>query len=459
MYLTFAGTAKYFATPLVQYHPTNKLYENCPLSNVEECTRYPLNRIRYKEQDEDFFVEMHIYNKVGLSSKKRSKPFKFPSQVPLGHGVVLDVDPEKSSVDRDVDFQVHNSTVCFIWKGLSYHHNISLFAGLGLTPISPDVTPFRRIFDNKHCFSNVSLLPNTKYFSVIRVYCAGSSSYDVSDGVTLVDIGTVDNRLQIHNGIGCNEKDLVRPFHITSNNRTSVYEYNDLVVSETYTLFIKEKNKAKDMNTSIHFRGFIKSEQSDNKLFQVIELISTNRNATITFESFNLSNNEAVLKKCHFNKRVILSGNSLSFHWTHNREKDDYPTHFEVSVAKISQSGVQIMKSEISYAENITFRNLNLNTIDKYCGVVKSCFSKYCSKAVFGSLVRLLSTEFNFTIRADMHEDSENFIIDIEIKDEANVINDGLSRWMLSEDIQGKKRTTNWNFFPNKNTTKVKWKP
>lgn len=459
MYLTFAGTAKYFATPLVQYHPTNKLYENCPLSNVEECTRYPLNRIRYKEQDEDFFVEMHIYNKVGLSSKKRSKPFKFPSQVPLGHGVVLDVDPEISSVDRDVDFQVHNSTVCFIWKGLSYHHNISLFAGLGLTPTSPDVTPFRRIFDNKHCFSNVSLLPNTKYFSVIRVYCAGSSSYDVSDGVTLVDIGTVDNRLQIHNGIGCNEKDLVRPFHITSNNRTSVYEYNDLVVSETYTLFIKEKNKAKDMNTSIHFRGFIKSEQSDNKLFQVIELISTNRNATITFESFNLSNNEAVLKKCHFNRRVILSGNSLSFHWTHNREKDDYPTHFEVSVAKISQSGVQIMKSEISYAENITFRNLNLNTIDKYCGVVKSCFSKYCSKAVFGSLVRLLSTEFNFTIRADMHEDSENFIIDIEIKDEANVINDGLSRWMLSEDIQGKKRTTNWNFFPNKNTTKVKWKP
>jgi hypothetical protein len=457
VHFTFAGTARYSATPLVQYHPTNKLYESCPLSNVEECTRYPLDRIRYKEQGDKFFVEMHIYNKVGLSTRKRSKPFKLPSKVPLGHGAVLDIDPEINLDGQDVDFQTHNSTICLLWKGFSHHQNVSIFAGLGLTPNSSDVIPFRLIHNDRHCFTNMSLLANTKYFSVVRIECAGASSYAASDGVTVINIGTMDGRLQIHNGIGCSENDIVRTFHIINDNRTMVYKYNNMVVSETYTLFIQE-SKGNYINSNIYFSGFIKSEESDEELFQVVELICTSRNATITFKSSNLSSNEAVLRKCNFNRRAILDEKSLSFHWTHSREKDDYPTHFNVSVAKITQSGIQIMKSEISHAENITFRNLTLNANDKYYGVVKSCFSKYCSNAVFGSFVRLFSTGFNFTIDGDMHEESDVFIIDVEIKVEGNNIHDGLNRWMLSADVQGRKRITNWNFFRNKNKTKVKCK-
>ncbi|XP_062567668.1 LOW QUALITY PROTEIN: uncharacterized protein LOC134229901 [Saccostrea cucullata] len=446
------GTLDMFATPLVQYYHTHYLEDDCPFSNVVGCTKYPLKKIHYNKQDNDFFVELIIYNRVGLSSRKRSKSFHLPSKVPPGDGIVIDVDPDADSSDRDADFQINNSTICLSWNGFAHNQNVSIHAGLGSTPNSTDVVAFIIVAGNRYCFRNMSLASNTRYYSVIRASCSGGSSYAVSDGVTLVDIEAVDKRLQIFNGLGCSDQDIVYPSYINRNKTHAVYFYKNLTVLETYTLFIQNINITDKLYTPVYSKGFI--ERGKGHLFDAstFELMNPDAHGSITFERFNLSDKVIVLKKCHYNRKTFSTKNTLSLNWMYKMLKDDYPTHFEISIAKIAKHGTEIVKSEMSRRRRLTFVNLTLNIDDTYCGIVKSCFSVYCSEPVLGSPVRFVSTQSKMNIIATMHSKDEAYIVDIKVTPEEIPPEDGLIRWMLSEDIHGKRRTTKWYFFSKENS-------
>ncbi|XP_061196785.1 uncharacterized protein LOC133205060 [Saccostrea echinata] len=449
------GTPRMFVTPLIQYYHTHNLKDDCPFSNVVGCTRYPLRKIRYNEQDKDLFVELNIYNRVGLSARKRSKRFSLPSKVPPGDGMVIDVDPDADSYESDIDYQINNSSICLSWKGFAHHQNVSIYAGLGSTPNSTDVISFISVAAYRYCFRNISLTPNTRYYSVIRASCTGGSSYAVSDGVTLVNIDAVDKKLQIFNGIGCSDKDIVYPSDMKRNKANVTYFYRNLTVLETYTLFIQKTNITNELYTPMYFTGFIEKESNHQFGTQTIELTSTNAHGNIAFKRLNLSDNVIILKKCHYNRKTFRNENTVSLNWIYNSLKDDYPTHFEISIAKVTKHGIDIIKSESSHMRKLTFRNLTLNIDNTYCGIVKSCFATYCSKPVFGTPVRFVPVESKINITATMHGEDEDLIIDVKVTSEGNRLDDGLKRWTLTEDIHGKRRITNWYYFSKENSMEV----
>lgn len=449
---------KDYATPLVQYYETNNLSEECPFQNVMGCISYPIKRIRYIELENNVFVELHVFNHIGLSTKLRSKYFNLPSKISSGFGIIIDVDPENISTKdvEDVDFQQSSSKVCLLWKGLDQYQNVSVFVGLGLSPNSTDVMPFTTISRHQHCFQNISLSPFKRYYTVMRASCSGGNLFAWSNGVVPINIKHLNANLELFNGEECLEENVLMPTEFKINNNESILYYTNLSVLDDYTLFIQKTTKRIENILIEKVLGLRVTGHAHTNMFTIIEMKATNSSGSIGFGGISFNSYIISLRNCQFNRQYVLSKNELSFNWRIDWENDITPTHFEISMAKFTEDKLTVIQTIRTEKQTLTFRNIKLDSDEKYCGVVKACYANICSKPVVGLPIRLIPLVVKMNITATINSDNAgNHKINVQVEHEDAVINSSLIRWTLSEDAEGKEIINDWNYFENNHDTKV----
>lgn len=439
----------------MQYYETNNLYEECPFQNVMGCISYPINRIRYNDLENDIFVDLHVFNHIGLSTKLRSKYFNLPSKTSPGNGIIIDVDPE-NSYNEDVDFQQSSSKVCLLWKGLDQHLNVSVSVGLGLSPNSTDVMPFTTISRHQHCFQNMSLMPFRRYYTVMHASCSGGNSFAWSDGIVPINITDVNANLKLFNGEECLEENVLMPTEVKINSNESILYYTNLSVLDDYTLFI-QKTTTKNENILIgKVVGLQITGHARTKMFTIIEMKATNLSGSIGFVGISFKSYNISLQKCQFNRQYVLSKNELSFNWRIDWENDITPTHFDISMAKFTKDKLTVIQTMRTEKQTLTFRNITLVPDETYCGIVKACYANICSKPVVGLRIRLVPLVLKMNITATItSDDAGNHRINVQVEHEDAVNNSSVTRWTLSEDAEGKRIIRDWNYFENNHDTKV----
>lgn len=351
----------------MQYYETNNLSEGCPFQSVIGCISYPINRIRYNELENNVFVELHVFNHIGLSTKLRSKYFNLPSKISPGNGIIFDVDPENSSNKdiKDVDFQQSSSKLCLIWKGLDQYQNVSVSVGLGLSPNLTDVMPFTKISRHQHCFQNLSLPPFKRYYTVMHASCSGGNSFAWSDGVVPINITDLNANLKLFNGEECLEENVLMPVKFKIHNNESILYYTNLSVLDDYTLFIQKITKRNENILIKRVVGLRITGHARTNIFTILEMKATNSSGSIGFGGISLNSYNISLRKCQFDRQYVLSKNELSFNWRMDWENDITPTHFEISMAKFTKDKLTVIQTTRTEKQTMKFRNITLDTKEK----------------------------------------------------------------------------------------------
>ena len=441
----------------MQYYEPQQFQFDCPFQNIGKCTRYPITKISYSDGNNDFFVELYIYNKIGISTRIQSRSFSLPSKLPPGHLVIIDVDPEINS-SSDIDFQTSNTSLCFLLKQFAHNQSVSIFAGVGLSPNSTDVIPYTTIHNSRHCFRNIQMTPFTKYYSVVRANSSGGVSYAASNGVIAIDIDALAEDLKLKNGKReCHEKNKVTP-KINVHNNQSILSYANLSVLEEFTMFIKkDANKTSNKNNEVvNVNGFEIYDILQTDLHQVMKMVASSNNGEIIFKSEITSSNEINLHRCQFNQPYLLSESEISFAWTDVERNDYRPTHFEISIVAFAENNIKVIQSTTTHEKTATFRNITLSPGDEYFGVVKACFSRICSKPMFGPALEMFPRDSKMIITAKLSKQDEGiYKIGIEILHTHHPLKHSLIRWTLAMDSQGRKRNIDWNYCKIQNESMV----
>lgn len=441
----------------MQYYEPQQFQFDCPFQNIGKCTRYPITKISYSDGNNDFFVELYIYNKIGISTRIQSRSFSLPSKLPPGHLVIIDVDPEINS-SSDIAFQTSSTSLCFLLKQFAHNQSVSIFAGVGLSPNSTDVIPYTTIHNSRHCFRNIQMTPFTKYYSVVRANSSGGVSYAASNGVMAIDIDALLEDLKLKNGKrACHEKNKVTP-KINVHNNQSILSYANLSVLEEFTMFIKkDANKTSNKNNEVvNVNGFEIYDILQTDLHQVMKMVASSNNGEIFFKSEITSSNEINLHRCQFNQPYLLSESEISFAWTDVERNDYRPTHFEISIVAFAENNIKVIQSTTTHEKTATFRNITLSPGDEYFGVVKACFSRICSKPMFGPALEMFPRDSKMIITAKLSKQDEGiYKIGIEILHTHHPLKHSLIRWTLAMDSQGQKRNIDWNYCKIQNESMV----
>lgn len=113
---------------------------------------------------------------------------------------------------KDVDVVLQRDDLCIAWSGFYHAEELAVEVGIGSAPNKDDVVRFAKVENSESpaCFINATALPAyTKLFSVVKAASSGGTSVFSSDGFRVVPLRDARNVMEVFNGRGCTDRDVI----------------------------------------------------------------------------------------------------------------------------------------------------------------------------------------------------------------------------------------------------------
>jgi len=215
------------------------------------CFKYPLRRLQRQDNDNQlqFHVNMHVYNKAGHLLSLSTDHFSVPSRYPPAKPKVFDLDPEFLDVTNyDVDIHFQGSMLCASWTHSSDHEQVSIEIGVGLQNDSDDTVPFKTVNETMpYCVISDAIQTNKMYFLILRISSSGGATLSSSDGITVADEDKLRKDFIIRTGQECSSN-----IHDTLLwNGAEVWQPKPLLVGQRYILYVNDSNIEVESNGTL----------------------------------------------------------------------------------------------------------------------------------------------------------------------------------------------------------------